>query len=302
MKKLIKKSIKNFTKGFLFVGASFLAVSIIEIVGTLVFKQGVGPITMLGIRSIIASVLFLLTILIVKKISLKIELKDIFRLLIHSSIIVGHLLLFWYGLIAVAHVPTVLALCITFPIWAVIISIIFLKEKLSIKRVSSILLGGVGTLFAVGFLPTLSLAHVNVRGVLLISASAIAWATFWIIGKKLLKKYNLFTILFYNFLFSAIVFTLMVGPSTMIGQLSTKVLLYIVLISVVSTYINYSLYYQGLKFIEVSTATIISLARPIISLTLAFLILSQVLNLWQALGTVLIAGGAYLLYREKRNL
>jgi len=291
----------NFTKGFLAVSASFLAVSIIEVAGTMVFRQGVGPITMLGLRSIIASILFFLTIMVSKGISFRIKKEDIFRLLLHSGIIVVHLLLFWYGLVATAHVPTVLALCITFPFWAMIISVIFLKEKFGRTRLFSFLLGGIGTLFAVNFLPALSMAHVNIKGVALISVSAIAWAAFWIIGKELLKKYNLFTILFYNFLFSAIVFTILAGPSAMINQVSLKAWLYILLVSVVSTYINYSLYYHGLKFIRVSTATLISLARPIISLTLAFFVLSQMLTIWQAFGAVIITGGTYLLYKENKD-
>ena len=295
------KKISNFKKGFIAVMASFLAVSIIEIVGTLIFREGVSPITMLGLRAIIATLLFGLTVAISKKISFKIDKKDILRLLLHSSILVIHLLLFWYGLKAVAHIPTVLSFCITFPIWAAIISIIFLKEHFSINKFFSILLGGFGTLFVVGFLPALSFKYVNVAGISLISISAIAWAIFWIIGRKLAKKYNIFTILFYNFLFSAIAFTIIATPSTMISQLSVRVLWYIALVSIVSTYINYSLYAYGLKFIKLSTATIISLARPIVSVSLAFLILSQFLTFWQVVGTVLIVSGTYLLFRENKD-
>jgi len=136
------KKISSFQKGFIGAILALACWSSIEIVGSLIFREGIGPITILTIRSLIASFLFFLTVKIIKRDSLKIEKKDIFRLLIHSCLVVVHLALFWQGLrIFMNNVPVAIMLFQTIPIWVLIISFFFFYYKITVKKIFSLILG-----------------------------------------------------------------------------------------------------------------------------------------------------------------
>jgi len=151
------------------------------------------------------------------------------------------------------------------------------------------------------FLPFMIFGYISVTGTILMLLTAIVWAVYALIGKGLLKKYGAFKILFYNFAFSFIIFLLMQSPIITVGQLSPKVLLYIILVSVVSTYLAYSLYLYGLKRIKVFNVEIIGRLKPLMGLALAWIILSQTLTLLQGFGGLLVFISVCLINKKKNE-
>jgi len=291
---------KNFNKGIIAGLGSLLCFSIILILGIKVYDKGVSPLGVLTFRAFSAGLLFFLVILLSKKISFKIEKKDIGRLVLHSSILTGHLILFWQGLKIIRQIPVAYALYFTFPMFVFWIAVFFLKEKINKMRVLSLTLGLVGVLFAIKFLPTMSLAEINLLGVIIMLFASLAWAIYILLGQVLLKKYHLFTILFYNFLFGLIAFFLLQNPITTISQITVtiSVLFYIIIMGVVSTFLAYLLYYFAIKKIKASNMSIVSFASPLFTSLCAFLFLRQTMTLFQILGMILLVLGIYLLHKE----
>lgn len=289
-------------KGLLAAFGALFSFSIIEVVGSLVYRGGASLLTLLTIRCLLASFLFFITLLIMGKKLFRVERKDIGKLLLHSTILITHLLFFWEGIKALAHVPTALALFHTFPLWIAFLSVLFLREKFNRTRVLSVALGMVGTLFAVRFLPYFSLGMVNIKGAVLMLIGAILWAFYTIFGRELLKKYNAFTILFYNFSISFLIFLTLQSPKTLIGEITPSALVYLLVLGVVSTYLAYLFYYKALRYIKASNVGIIAFLKPVIGSGLAFLLLSQVVTAFQALGMALIIVGVILLYRQKEKI
>jgi len=289
------KKISNFKKGFILLSLGLLCVSVIEIVGVLIYREGVGPVALLNIRAWIATLLFFLTLLTMKKGAFKIKKKDIIRLFFHSGILMVHLLLFWQALKVMNNIPTAIAIYLSFPFIIVIFSIIFLKEKFSKRRIISLTLGMIGALFIIKFLPNFTLAKTNLFGMGLMFSAAFFWASYLFVGKKLLTKYNPITILFYNFLLCLVGFGLIQSPAIAIGQLTPASIKYLLIIGIISTYLTYIFQYLGLSLMKASNMGIISLTKPLVSILLCFVILSQVLSFYQWIGAILIILGIYLL-------
>jgi len=290
--------LSNFNKGFLSAFGMAFCFSMIGILGVLVYQGGASPITLLIGRAFIGTILFFLTVFFLKKKSFKIERKDVVRLLIHSSVLVVHLVLCWNAINIIRHIPTVYAIHFTYPIWIFIMAALFLKEKINKKKIASLSLGIIGVLFVIQFLPAISLVGISLIGVGLMLLASLFWAIYLLYGQVLLEKYNLFTILFYNFLVCFIAFFLMQGISTTISELTIPVIKYIVLMGVITTYLAYLLYYFAIKKIGVVNTSIINLVVPFLGAVLAFLVLKQTITLFQLLGITLITSGVYLLYKK----
>jgi len=291
-------NMNNKTKGYLSIIASVFCFAIIETTGTLIYKGGANPLTLLTIRFLLASLLFLATYFIFKRFSLKIKKEDIWKIVLSSGILVIHLMSFWWGLKTLNHIATSLAIFFTFPLWVMILSSLFLKEKFGRIRIASLGIGILGVLFAIKFLPQLSVSSMNVRGISFMLLAAISWAFYMIVKYELMKKYHWMTILFYNFAIASIAFLILQNPITTFNQLTPAIFGYIVLMAIVSTYIAYLLFHVAIKKIKASNTAIVNLLKPIFSIGLASLILSQKVNSIQIIGIILLLFSNYLLIKD----
>jgi len=291
----------KFLIGILSIIGAQLAWSTIEIAGIFVYRGGANPLTLLSVRYLIASVLMFLTIWGVDKSWFKVQKKDIKILLALGLVLLVHLLAFWQGIKTLNHIPTAIGVYFTFPIWIVIFSAIFWKEIFSKRKILSLILGLIGSLFIIGFLPQLALTGINLIGVGLMFMAAMCWAVYAMVGKNLFKKYHPFTILFYTFLFVLFGTLLLQNPIITLSQINATTLPNLIYMGIVCTWIAFMLFYNGINKLIPSTAGIISYTKPILSVILAFLILHQITNLWQATGIVLIICSGYLIYKNNEN-
>ena len=291
----------KFLIGTLSVIGAQLAWSTIEIAGIFVYRGGANPLTLLSIRYLIASILMFLTIFVINKKWFKIKIKDIKILLALGLVLLIHLLAFWQGIKILNHIPTAIGVYFTFPVWIVIFSAVFWREKFSKIKILSLILGLIGSLFVIGFLPQLTLVGINLIGVGLMFIAAISWAIYAMIGKNLFKRYNPLTILFYNFLFVFLGTLLLQSSATTLSQINAITLPNLIYMGIVCTWIAFMLFYNGINKLIPSTVGIISYIKPILSVILAFLILHQITNLWQGAGIILIIGSGYLIYKNNEN-
>ena len=112
-------------------------------------------------RSISAGLLLFFTILLSKNLSFKIEKRDWHRVFINSMALALFLIPFWQGLKILAHIPTVYALYFTYPFWMALMAIAFLKERFTLVKKIALIMGTIGTFFAIGFLPNFSIENIN---------------------------------------------------------------------------------------------------------------------------------------------
>jgi len=290
---------KQFNKGILLGIGAVLCFSVITTFGVKVYQSGVSPLGLLTFRSLVAGFLVFLTILISKKISFRIEKKDWFRVFIHSFLLALFLILFWQGTKILTHIPTIYACYFTYPFWTMIIASIFLKEKFNKIKVVSLFLGIIGTFFALGFLPSLSLVNINLYGISLILLCAVIWGGDLLIGQQLFKKYHYLTILFYNFLISLIIFALFQNPVESFNEINLVALPYMIAIAFISTYLAWILFSNAIKCFGGVNWGLTNLLSPFANGLVAFLVLGQVVSYYQAFGITLSVCGVYILYKNK---
>ena len=191
---------------------------------------------------------------------------------------------------SLVSLPEATSLLFTIPIFATILSVIFLSERVGIKRWGAIFLGFAGILVITRPDMSLNLGH------LLLLSAAIAWSISIVIAKKLAEKDTVISITFWQAMGCvplALIASLFVWETPTLTQL-----LYLLGIAGLGT-LGHALIYASLKLGKVSVLLPLDYIRIIWSTLLGFMLFGSLPALHVYAGTFLIISAtAFISYRE----
>ena len=191
---------------------------------------------------------------------------------------------------SLVSLPEATSLLFTVPIFATILSVMFLSERVGIKRWAAIFLGFAGILVITRPDISLNLGH------LLLLSAAILWSISIVIAKKLTEKDTIISITFWQAMGCvplALVASLFVWETPTLTQL-----LYLLGIAGLGT-LGHALVYASLKLGKVSFLLPLDYIRIIWSTLLGFLLFGSLPTLYLYAGTFLIISAtAFISYRE----
>lgn len=184
------------------------------------------------------------------------------------------------------------------PIFVIIGSALFLRDKANKRTLFGNLVGLTGVLFIV--LGPFVGAHSEqpLLGNLLFILATICGSLGTLVSKKLSKHYNTVTLTFWTFLIAS--FTLLPIPldeishHAFLAQINFHSVVGILFGGVFSSLLAYLLFYWGLHYIKASETTIFSYIDPVIALIIAAPLLHEYPNPIFILGTLLVFLGIYI--------
>lgn len=180
----------------------------------------------------------------------------------------------------------------TLPIYAVILAFVFLKEKISQRQLVAI---GVMLLGLVLMELTKLSAEMRIGDFLVLGATVL-WAIENTISKKaMLNKESNWVVTFSRMFFGAIVLFAIIfltGNANLLLTLTSAQIIKIA-VSGLLLFMYVLTWYWGLKYINLSKASVILLLSPVISLFLGMVWLGEQVGMLQAIGSLLILVGAY---------
>ena len=294
----------KFLKGFIAIAVAVFAWSTLEVTGSFIFAEGAGPVSILSVRFLIATLLFGGVMLWKKQATGEnlfiVEKQDIRKFVLNGVILAAHLLVYWFAWeLLDPNLPVIYALFYMYPFVLCLISIFYYGEKFSNNRKIALGLGTLGCMFAIELIPTFSTEALNTKGVLLDIAACFTWVAYLLVGQDIMRKYKPLTIVFYDFLSVFVYVSLFQSPITTISEVTFNGLLAITYISVVASFIAYFCYWIAVKNIGASNTGMVELGTPIFGVTLGYFFLSMTPSLWQILGLVMISSGLFLVYKEQ---
>lgn len=295
----------KFLKGFLAIATAVLAWSSLEITGSFIFAEGAGPVSVLSVRFLIATLLFGGVMLWKKQTTgenlFYVEKEDRKTFLLNGIILAAHLLVYWFAWeLLDPNLPVIYAIFYMYPFVLCLISIYYYGERFSMNRKIALGLGTLGCMFAIELIPTFSTEALNTKGILLDIAACLTWVGYVLVGQTIMKKYKPLTIVFYDFLQVFVYVSLFQSPTTTISEVTLSGLMAIAYISVVASFIAYLCYWYAIKQIGASNVGIAELGTPIFGVALGYFFLTMTPSLWQILGLAMISGGLVLVYKEKQ--
>ncbi len=264
--------------------------------------EGLGSMEICFVRGLITFVVMFLGLLVLDRNAFRIKLKDIWCFVGTGACSVAFFNFCYFKTMTLTSLSVAAVLLYTAPAFVMLMSAFLFKEKLSIKKLTALVLAFLGCAFVsgiVGGAGTLSTA-----GILYGLGAGFGYALYSIFSRyALMRGYTSVTISLYTFLFSAVatfffvdagaVFTVITGDGILFGKTVFLVLLV--------TLFPYLAYTKGLDGMENGTASVLASAEPVVATLVGVLLYKESLNIWNVIGICLVLCSIVLLNMNKKR-
>lgn len=288
-------------KGYIAISLAAVLWGVAATVAKSFFNRSYEPLILVQMRVTLSFAVLFIYFLSTNRSFLRFSLKDIPHFLIVGILGVAGSNYFYYAAIKETNVSTSILVQYTAPIMVMIYAVLFQKEKLSLAKISALLLSLIGIFLAIGAYNP-EIIQGNVIGIIYALIAAVSFSIFNISGKSLTEKYSIWTGLVYLLGAASIFWSFINTPMEILQANYTiddwKVFGIIALISIL---LPYSLYYYGLHHIQSSKAIIISTLEPVVAIISEWLFLGGRMGLIQVIGALFVITAIVVLQRDSKN-
>lgn len=265
------------------------------------FAAGIGVNSVLFYRYAFAVVIYGLWITFIKKISLKISIREIIPLFI-LAILFSFSSLTLFDAFKYIEAGIACTILFIYPIMVAIIMAIFFKEKITKTTIGAILLTSIGILALYNGKPGTTL---SIHGIVVVLLSALLYALY-IVGVKnikILNNINQDKMSFYIMFFGLLVYICNLKFCTQLQMLNRPILwLYTIGLSIFPTIISLETINVAIKLIGSTSTAILGALEPLTAIFFGVVIFHQHLTLRISLGITLILLGVLLIITKNTRL
>lgn len=188
------------------------------------------------------------------------------------------------------------------PIITVILSIIFLKDRINAKRLAGILLSFTGVFLTITNADPHAFSSLSFNeGDLIMLAAVFMWASYAVFSKKVMPNYSPMILTYYSFLFCTVFlipFVIYDHPWTFMSSVPLSAHLSVLYMAIFPSVIGYLVQQMSIKQIGPSKTSIFINLVPLFSIILSVLILGEELVPIKLLTALLIVAGVYICQRN----
>ena len=257
---------------------------------------GFSSIQIVAIRVTLAALIFCILLLIRDPAGFRISVKDIPLFL---GLGFGSILFFtvcYFTAITMMPLSTAAILLYTSPIWIMLMSVLFFREKLTGRKLLALALAFAGCVLVSG----VSGEGMTLPGLLVGLGSGIGYGLYSILGTVALRRYSPYTVTTYTFAFAALGAWLICRPAEMLAKFAAApnlpgLVFFCFLTALVTAVIPFLAYTLGLQTVEASRAGILATVEPLVATLIGVAVFSEPLTLLSGLGMLLILAAVVLL-------
>lgn len=262
------------------------------------YEVGLTALQVMFLRGFISSFIMGFFLLIKNKHLLKIQLKDIWMFVGTGVISLTFFSLCYFYTILESGASIAVILLYTSPIFVLVMSILFFKEKLTWKKILALILTFFGCILVTGIGGGEGLSF---KGFLIGLCAGFGYALYSIFSRFALKKYDYLTVTFYTFLFSAISIIPFTNISILVNFINAKTIFYSIGISVLCTVLPYIFYTISLSGLETGKAAILVTVEPLVATLIGFFIWREDVSFTKIIGIIGILIAIFLLSGKEKN-
>ncbi|MES2726067.1 MAG: DMT family transporter [Bacteroidota bacterium] len=259
------------------------------------------PFGFILLRVLVASVL----ILVFHRIAIKEKIKDksdLWKMVVCAVFgVAANMLLFFKGL-AITTPINGSVLMMNTPIFVVLISWFWYKEKITLTKALGVLLASIGAIMLVGG-TKFEFSSTRALGDLMVAANAIIYAFYLVYAKQLIHKYHPLTVTLYGFLFGTLlVLPFGIGDFMQIewSSFTPKITGFVVFITVGSTFLTYVLNAYALRHASSSLVGSYIYLQPVCATLIAIVFATDELNIEKLVFMFVVFAGVYLASLKKK--
>lgn len=262
-------------------------------------EKGLASMEIVGLRAAVTAAAILLFLLIFDRKLFRIHLKDLWCFLGTGICSIVFFNYCYFKAITMTSLSVAAILLYTAPAIVMVLSYFLFKEKLTKRKLLSLVMTFIGCVLVTGILS--ETGSVSVGGILVGLGAGLGYAMYSIFSRYALEKgYSSLTITFYTFLIAAIA-TCFLADMRKVAQVVTESrgnLVFCLAFGVLCTVAPYLTYTLGLKYVENGKASIIASVEPVTATLLGALLFHEKLTVSGVLGIVLVLA-ALALCNEK---
>lgn len=275
----------------IFWGSSFIA--------TKYLLDELTPETIISMRLILAIIL-LLTIALLQNKDFSINYKSHLFIFILAIISVFHLWIQITGLkfTTASNIGWIIG---TAPVFIAIMGFIFFREKLTVLKITGILIATFGLLLLVGNGNPANIDFIKDKGDLLILLSSFTWGIYSMVNKKISLSYSPLMTILYLFIMMAIIiipFSLNKSSINAIIHLSSIGWISILFLGLLCSGVSYVIWSYSLREMESAKVGAYLYLEPFVTVFSAWLFLRENITLLMMLSGIIIIAGVFLVNKN----
>lgn len=232
------------------------------------------------------------------------EWRDMLQLAVSALFGVAfNMLLFFKGLSITTPINGAVLMLNT-PIFVVVFAALYLKEKITVQKISGILIAALGALLLMGG-TRFNFSEQTVWGDVMVTANAIIYAFYLVYAKSLMQKYHPLTVTMWSFFFGwFVVLPFGIGEFTEIdfAAIPAKIWLFIAFVTIGSTFLTYVLNAYALRKASPALVGSYIYLQPVLATLIAIISGSDMLTFEKMAYILIIFGGVFLVsYQHKKT-
>lgn len=201
---------------------------------------------------------------------------------------------FYYLAIQRTNVATAIIVQYTAPVWVLLYMVARRAERLSARKVGSVLLAISGIALVIGLIGRSKL-QLDAVGLGAAMIAAFSFAYYNVGGHYILARYDRWLVLLYT-TFTASLFWIVVNPPNKIlaAHYSVTTWIFLAAFSFVSVLLPFTFYFAGLERLAPTKAIIASCLEPVFSILIAAIALKEVVGFSQTVGIAMVLSAIVL--------
>lgn len=257
------------------------------------------PFTLVFLRITGAMILFwTLSLFLPKEKIDKQDLKKIALLAFFGTIL--NQVFFIYGLSLTTPINSAIIM-VSNPIVVIVFTLLILKEKVSLYKVTGLMLGILGAVSLLLFKGNFELGSETITGDIFTLVNSISWAAFVVMAKPYMKKYHVASLMKWVFLFGFIMilpFGFTHAAKTDWISFTPEIWLELLFVIVATTFLAYLLNVHALKELSPSVVSTYIYMQPFLAGMFAILLGKDELNGIKIISALFIILGVYMVSRK----
>lgn len=247
-------------------------------------------------RLTFAAVMMIVVMLLKNRNAFKVDIKDIPFFALTGVVSVFLMSFFYFKAISLSSMSASAILLYTAPFFVTVAAAILYKEKITDLKVTALITAFAGSVLVSGIG-----GNVSTSGIIFGLLSGIAYASYSIFNKKLLQKYDSYTVTLWNFMFASVATAFSINPFATLTKLVSHggtMVLVAVLMALVTAVLPFSLYTYGLKYTEAGKASVIATLEPLTATVAGAVVYGEYPSPLALVGIVLIVAAIVLLNKK----
>lgn len=259
------------------------------------------PIALAGSRAFSAFVILAVTLALTRRRDLVIAVRDVPFFAVFGVAGLAMVHYSYFKTISLTNVATAILIEYLAPILVLVVSVLFLKHRLTWTLPVGVALSVSGSALVVGAIGGHGLV-VSPPGVMWGLLSAVFFAGYSLLGTVAATRYSPYTTLVWGLGFASLFWFAVLGPTTVLSVFANpRTAAVVVFVAIVSTIIPFGAFLTALTYIAPTNATVTSTIEPVLAGVGAFALFGESLTPVQILGGLFVVAAIAVVQLPDRH-